>query len=157
MDTAVVVTHAAATWFLAGLIWTIQVVHYPLFAEVGTERFPTYEAAHSARITWVIVLPWALQGLTTAALLLAPPGGVSRWLVLGLAVLAAIPVVVTVAYSVPAHTILGGGFDAAAHARLTGTNWLRTAAWTAHALLVVPLLVQTLRGRLRPARDLRPG
>lgn len=148
MSQTVVLAHAASTWFLTGLIWTIQVVHYPLFAAVGEDRFVAYEAAHSARITWIIAIPWAVQGLTTAALLFDPPAGVGRGLVLALAVLAAIPVIVTIALSVPAHTILGGGFDAVAHGRLTGTNWLRTAAWTAHAVLVIPLLVVTLgRGR----------
>jgi hypothetical protein len=57
---------------------------------------------------------------------------VPRWLVWLGAVLAAVPVLVTVTLSVPAHEQLAGGFDAAAHARLVGTNWLRTLAWTAH-------------------------
>ena len=32
---ALLAAHAAATWALVGLIWTVQVVHYPLFALVG--------------------------------------------------------------------------------------------------------------------------
>ncbi len=143
----VVVAHAVSTLFMVGMIWTIQLVHYPLFAAVGPDRFPAYEAAHSARITWVIVLPWAIQGLTTLALLLSPPAGVPRTLVYAAAALAAIPVVVTIAFSVPAHSVLSGGFDAAAHARLVGTNWLRTAAWTAHGGVATALLVLTLRPR----------
>ncbi len=141
----VVVAHAVSTLFMAGMIWTIQVVHYPLFAEVGTDRFPAYEAAHSARITWVIVLPWAVQGVTTLALLLSSPAGVPRALVWAAAVLAAIPVVVTIVWSVPAHGALSDGFDAAAHARLVGTNWLRTAAWTLHGAVATALLVLSLR------------
>ena len=31
---ALLLVHLAATWFLAGLIWVIQLVHYPLFAAV---------------------------------------------------------------------------------------------------------------------------
>lgn len=143
----VVVAHAVSTVFMAGMIWTIQVVHYPLFAEVGPERFPAYEAAHSARITWVILVPWAVQGLTTVALLVSPPAGVPRSLVYAAAVLAAIPVMVTIAFSVPAHGELASGFDAAAHARLVGTNWLRTAAWTAHGAVATVLLVLALRLR----------
>ena len=140
-----VVAHVAATLFLAGMIWTIQVVHYPLFALVGEDGFVAYEQRHSARITAVIVVPWAVQGLTTAALLLAPPAGLPRWMVWAAAVLAAVPVVVTVLASVPAHTVLGDGFDAAAHARLVGTNWLRTAAWTLHGALGVAMLVVLFR------------
>ena len=141
----VVVAHLVSTVFLTGMIWTIQVVHYPLFALVGQDRFPAYEAAHSARITAVIALPWAVQGLTTLALLLVPPAGLPRGLVWTAAVLAALPVVVTVLASVPAHSALGEGFDAAAHARLVTTNWLRTAAWTLHSAVAVGMLVVLVR------------
>jgi hypothetical protein len=140
----VVVAHAVATLVLVGVIWTIQVVHYPLFAAVGTDGFAAYEAAHSTRITALIALPWAVQGLTTVALLLAPPAGQPRWLVWLAAALAVVPVLVTVALSVPAHQQLADGFDAAAHARLVGTNWLRTAAWTVHGAVATALLVQTV-------------
>jgi hypothetical protein len=141
----VVVAHAVATLVLVGIIWTIQVVHYPLFAAVGAEAFVAYEAAHATRITALIAVPWAVQGLTTAALVVAPPAGAPRWLVWVAALLAAAPVLVTVTMSVPAHERLAGGFDAAAHARLVGTNWLRTAAWTAHGAVATVLLVLTLR------------
>jgi hypothetical protein len=142
-----VAAHAASTLFMVGMIWTIQVVHYPLFASVGLDEFPAYEAAHSARITWVIVIPWAVQGLTTLALLVTPPDGVPRWLPWAGAVLAAIPVLVTILASVPAHSVLTNGFDAEAHARLVGTNWLRTLAWSAHGIVATVIAVLALRGR----------
>lgn len=141
----VVIAHAVATLVLVGVIWTIQVVHYPLFAAVGADGFAAYEAAHSTRIGALIALPWAVQGITTLALLLAPPAGVPRWLVWLAAVLAAVPVVVTVTMSVPAHRLLADGFDAVAHARLVGTNWLRTLAWSAHGVVATVLLVLTAR------------
>jgi hypothetical protein len=139
----VVVAHAVATLVLVGIIWTIQVVHYPLFAAVGADGFAAYEAAHSTRITALIAVPWAVQGATTLALLLSPPAGVPRWLVLLAAMLAAVPVLVTMTMSVPAHQALAAGFDATAHARLVGTNWLRTLAWSAHGVVATVLLVLT--------------
>jgi hypothetical protein len=142
-----VAVHAASTLFMVGMIWTIQVVHYPLFASVGLDEFPAYEAAHSTRITAVIVLPWAVQGLTTLALLAATPAGVPRWLPWLGAVLAAIPVLVTILASVPAHSALAAGFDADAHARLVGTNWARTLAWSAHGVVATVIAVLALRGR----------
>jgi hypothetical protein len=136
----VVLVHVAVTVFLAGVIWTVQVVHYPLLGRLGPEAFVDALADHSRRITRLIAVPWALQGASTAWLLVRPPAGVSAALVWLLAVLAAIPVVVTVAASIPALRLLGGGFDAAVHARLLATNWLRTAAWTAHAAVGVVIL-----------------
>lgn len=137
----VVVAHAVATLFLAGLIWTIQVVHYPLFAHVG-DGFVAFHTRHSTRIAWLTAVPWAVQGVTTAALLLWHPTGVDRWLVWLTAGAAAVTVAVTVVLSIPRHEALGHGFDATAHRALVVTNWLRTAAWSVGGAAAVAILWQ---------------
>ena len=73
------VANLACAWFLAGLIWTIQVVHYPLFSRVGREGFAAYEQAHSGMIT-PLVGPVMLAELAAAALLVAArPRAVPAW------------------------------------------------------------------------------
>lgn len=134
-----------STLWLAGMIWTIQVVHYPLFDMVGADGFAAYEAAHSARISALLLGPWAVQGVCTAWLILAPPAGVPRWLALLGGVFAAATVATTVLVSVPQHQVLGNGFDATAHARLVTTNWWRVVAWTGHAGIALWSLVLHLR------------
>lgn len=145
MVIGVLVAQAAATVWLAGMIWTVQVVHYPLFALVGEDGFSAYAAAHTTRISLLLLGPWAVQGVTTAWVLLSRPRGVPWWMVLAAAAAAAATVVVTVAVSVPQHDVLGDGFDAHAHARLVWTNWWRTLAWSVHAVLAVWMLVRHLR------------
>jgi hypothetical protein len=81
--------------------------------------------------------------VTTVWLLARPPAGVPTVLVWSAAVLAALPVAVTLAMSVPAHRALGSGFDPSVHARLLTTNWLRTVAWTAHAAVALGILLRT--------------
>jgi len=44
-----------STLYLTGLIWTIQIVHYPLFSLVGKNEFIDYHSAHSARISWKVI------------------------------------------------------------------------------------------------------
>jgi hypothetical protein len=39
--------HVGATLFMVGVIWFVQVVHYPLFSRVGLEKFSLYSEAHS--------------------------------------------------------------------------------------------------------------
>ena len=141
-ETIVVLAHAASTLFLVGTIWTVQVVHYPLMALVGEDRFVDYAAAHSPRMAGVVMVPWTVQGITTAWLLLATPEGVPSWLVIAAAVAAAVPVIVTVVASVPSHVRLGDGFDTDAHRRLVRTNWIRTLAWTAHAPIAFAIVVR---------------
>lgn len=138
----VALLHAASTLILVGIIWTVQLVHYPLMALVRPEGFVAYEAAHAPRMAAVVALPWGVQGLTTLALLLAPPPGVPGGLIIAAAIAAAVPVLVTVIASVPAHAKLSRGFDATVHRRLVRTNWLRTAAWTVHVPIALAIVVR---------------
>ena len=129
---ALLLVHLAATAALAGLGWVVQRVVYPAFRVVGTtgERaaWRAVHAAHTRAITPVVGVPWLVQGLALAALLLRD--GLSPLLVLT-GVLALVPVVVTVGVSVPLHRRLDGPYDDAAARRLITTNWLRTGSWTA--------------------------
>jgi hypothetical protein len=124
---ALLAAHAAATWALVGLIWTVQVVHYPLFASVGGEEFRRYHARHTRQITWVVAPLMAVE-LVTALLLLAR-GEREPWLVASVAPLA-FNWLATWRVQIPLHNQLAAGFDADAHRRLVTSNWGRTAAWS---------------------------
>ena len=63
----VLIAHVGATLAMTGLIWLIQCVHYPLFAQVGAEAFQDYHARHTQWIT-PIVGPLMLIELGTAVL-----------------------------------------------------------------------------------------
>lgn len=133
------VVHAAVTWCLVGLIWTIQLLQYPLFAHVGEAGFAAYHARHSRSITF-LVGPLMLVELVTAVALVARPTGVSplvTWVGLGLVV---VIWGATALVSVPIHARLGAGFDRAEIARLVATNWIRTVAWTARGVLLAVAL-----------------
>jgi heme exporter protein D len=136
-----VTTHLISTLFMAGVIWTVQLVHYPLMALVGPENFAAYEAAHAPRMAAVVMVPWTFQGITLAGLLLAVPEGVAPALVWGAALTALVPVIVTITASVPAHRRLAAGFDRATHRRLVASNWIRTAGWTGHSAIAVAIAV----------------
>jgi hypothetical protein len=144
MNKELLVLHFATTWFLVGLIWMVQVVHYPLFARVGSAEFAGYAAAHAHLITYVVG-PLMLLELMTAIVLLAQwPPALPGWIGwLGLALVGVIWLT-TMFVSVPLHARLATGFDAQAHALLVGTNWIRTLAWTARGLLMAWLLYNTL-------------
>ena len=124
--------HAAACCFLAGLVWVVQVVVYPGFLEVGdTPGWARVHAAHSARMTRVVMLPWAVQGLTLAALLVTRPAPLSLLSLASISGLAT--VVLTATLSVPLHGRLSS-YDETVVRRLVATNWCRTAAWTVAAV-----------------------
>ena len=130
--------HAAAVCALAGLIWVVQLVLYPGFLLVGgCPDWPAFHAAHSRRMAGVVVLPWAVQGVTLAALLLTRP--VPLWLLALAALCALATVLLTVAVSVPLHSRLSA-YDVDVARALIRTNWWRTAAWTGAAACGVAML-----------------
>ena len=53
--------HLAATLFMTGLIWFVQVVHYPLMAQVPKQHFKAFQQAHVTRTTWVVGPPMLLE------------------------------------------------------------------------------------------------
>ncbi|MCG5054703.1 MAG: hypothetical protein KA712_17210 [Myxococcales bacterium] len=133
----VMLVHAAATLAMTGLIWFVQLVHYPLFAFVGEDAFARYEAHHQTRTTW-IVAPLMLAELATAVLLvIVPPAGVSPLTARVALGLLALVWLSTAAWQVPLHRRLARGFDAPQIRTLVRSNWLRTLAWTARAALVL--------------------
>jgi hypothetical protein len=142
MGKLVFIGNIVATLYLAGLIWTIQVVHYPLFAKVGSAGWLDYHSAHNAAITAIVALPMLVELGLSFALLAARPDKLPLWIAyvgFGLALLVWIS---TAALSVPIHGQLSAGLDIAAVERLVATNWVRTLAWTAHsALLAYGLLL----------------
>jgi len=135
-------SHAAATLGMFGVIWFVQVVHYPLMARVGAQGFAAYEREHARRTTFVVA-PLMLVELGTGIALAfgLAGGGTMRWWI-GLALIALIWIS-TFALQVPQHARLASGFDADAHSRLEATNWIRTALWTARAGIVLWGLART--------------
>jgi uncharacterized membrane protein len=128
----------AATLYMTGLIWFVQVVHYPLFARVGAAQFGTYERMHQ-QYTGYVVVPGMLLELATAVFLAvyARPAHMTAtvaWVALGLLVVAWLS---TFLLQVPQHQLLADGFNAASHERLVGSNWVRTAAWSGRACLLL--------------------
>ncbi len=130
-------THLTATLFMVGVIWFVQIVHYPLFDRVGPSVFTAYADAHSRLTTYVVGPPMLLELSTGVLLLLFRPVNVpAAVLWVGLALIAVIWLS-TAFLQVPRHEILGIDFDSIAHQGLVATNWIRTVAWTFRGALVL--------------------
>ncbi|GIU73068.1 MAG: hypothetical protein KatS3mg004_0155 [Bryobacteraceae bacterium] len=136
------VLHAAATWFLAGLVWFVQLVHYPLMAEAARADFVRYEALHQRYTTWIVAPVMTLEAALAVWLTAHPPENLPGWSVLVAAGLLAGIWASTFAVQVPIHARLAAGFDARVHRRLVRSNWFRTAAWSVRAVIAAMWLVR---------------
>ena len=66
------VVNLLATWYMVGLTWMVQIVHYNLFDRVGREQFVRYEADHGRLITPIVAVPMLVE-IVTACLSRPPP------------------------------------------------------------------------------------
>lgn len=134
-----------ATWFMTGVIWFVQVVHYPSFAGVGGDGFAAYHRRHTRRTTVVVLPPMVVEAGTAVALAVWPPAGVGAAVLwAGAAAVVAIWAS-TFLVQAPCHDRLAGGFDAQCHRRLCATNWLRTALWSGRAAAMAYVAYRVLR------------
>ena len=132
--------HAAATLTMVGIIWFVQVVHYPLFAAVGPDGFVAYEARHTQLTAWVVGPPMAVEGVTALLLVAARPDGVPIALALASLALLGVVTASTVSFQVPIHGRLSQRWDPGDAQRLVQTNWIRTIGWTARGVLALTVV-----------------
>ena len=59
--------NVAATLMMTGVIWFVQVVHYPLMEQVGASGFVTYEKLHTRWTTYVVAPPMLVEAATALA------------------------------------------------------------------------------------------
>jgi uncharacterized membrane protein len=138
------VLNLASTCVMVGVIWFVQLVHYPLLALIGVDRAPEIAAQHQRRTARVVGLPMAVEGVTTLVLLFARPDGVDAWLAWAGAVVLAVVLAATVFLSVPLHERMADSPDATIGRRLVVTNWPRTIGWSARAVLAGVMLSQAI-------------
>ena len=137
--------HFAATWMMTGLIWTIHVVHYPLFDKVGEATYEAFQTEHMRRISQLLLVPWGVESLTALALVVAAPTARLRVLaIMGLVLVGAI-LLVTGLGAAPIHGRLVDGFDAGEHRRLLQVDLVRTLMWTVRGLLAGVIVWLTVR------------
>lgn len=136
-----------STLAMVGLIWFVQVVHYPMFRQVGIEAFPDYIRLHQRLTTWVVAPFMLLEAFSSVGLLYWRPAGVPPyWLWTGIALVFVIWIS-TAVLQVPRHgALVEKGFCSAQHTALVATNWLRTVAWTARGLLITTIVCCLIPG-----------
>jgi hypothetical protein len=147
MEDAVLVLNVLASWTMVGVIWFVQVVHYPLLSVVPVESASAVAVEHQRRTGWVVMLPMTIEGVTTLLLLAMVPAGVA-WFVPWLAgIPLAVALGATVLLSVPRHARMASNPDPTVGRELVTTNWVRTIAWSLRGLVGAGMLLAALAER----------
>ena len=127
---------------LTGIIWMVQLVHYPGFLRVGREAGIDYQHFHRQRMGWLII-PLMLTELAVAGWLLFTPMTFIVMEYLNYAAFGLLMLVwlVTFLRAVPLHQQLSKkGYEPETTRKLIKTNWWRTIAWSLRSLMIIGLI-----------------
>lgn len=144
MSDFVLLLNLVSTFTMVGVIWFVQVVHYPLLAVVPVESASGVAVDHQRRTGWVVMIPMTVEGFTTLGLLKWVPDCVAWWVPWLNGVFLAVALGCTVLLSVPRHARMAARPDASVGRELVLTNWPRTIAWTARGVVVALMLLARL-------------
>lgn len=133
----VVLVQFATTMAMVGLIWFVQIVHYPLFSQVGVDHFLGYERLHRRNTSYVVMPIMLMELLSSTFLLFDHPSSIPLAATMFGLLLLVVIWGSTFSIQVPLHNRLSENYDPTAHRRLVTSNWLRTAGWSLRGILVL--------------------
>lgn len=118
---------------LVVLIWLVQLVIYPAFAEIDPGKFVAWHSRYTRAITWIVGPLMLGQAIAMGRLVAIRP----RIPNILAAILVAVCWAVTARVAVPLHEMLqSGGHHEARIRHLVKINWIRTVAWSLAFLLL---------------------
>ena len=132
--------HFLSTVFMLGLIWFVQIVHYPLFGYVGSKEFKTFHENHKILITPVVGIVMIVELVTAGILIFQIPKGIPNWTAIVGIILLGIIWYSTLFLQIPYHNKLSSKFDENVLMMLIKTNWIRTICWSLRGIIVLIML-----------------
>ncbi|REL24585.1 hypothetical protein DYD21_18540 [Rhodohalobacter sp. SW132] len=132
--------HLVATAFMTGLIWVIQLLHYPLFDHIEKSDFTRQMDLHRLRISF-IVIPVMLAELFTGLYLLFTVFSGNFLFMINILLIGLIWLS-TFLLQMPIHLKLAESHSSGRVKKLVQSNWVRTALWTIRLILLIYLSIQ---------------
>ena len=138
--------HAGATLMMTGLIWFVQIVHYPLTAMVPPSELAAYSVKHAARTTLVVAPLMVAEAVTAGLILWLQPPEVSLSMSLAGVILLIVIWSSTAVLQVRHHRSIQETGDPGRVRVLVAFNWIRTVAWSGRAVIGLVMLTNAGSG-----------
>ncbi len=128
--------HLIFSAIMVGVIWVIQLVHYPSFHFIDKDIYDSFQKFHMNKIS-IIVIPVMILELVTGFLLLI---GNSKniLIIISFGILILIWGITGLFFS-DAHGKLISGYNELIVNKLVSMNWIRTVLWTFKMILLLYL------------------
>jgi hypothetical protein len=126
--------HLIFTSLMVGVIWVIQLVHYPSFHYVKKDNYPLFQRFHMQRIS-IIVMPLMIIELLSGSYLVYDRLYLNIYFLSSILILLVIWLLTAVIFS-GLHQRLEQGYDESLVNKMILYNWIRTSLWTLRLLLI---------------------
>jgi len=124
-----------STSFMVGVIWVIQLLHYPSFHFINDQKYIEFQHFHMQRISFIVIPAMLIE--LASALSLAYFFRSSLTIIL-LALLLGIWGI-TFIFFTNIHQKLTNGYDHIVVNRLVQINWFRTALWSLRFIILLSI------------------
>ena len=124
-----------STSVMSGVIWVIQLLHYPSFHFINEKKYVEFQHFHMERISFIVIPVMIIE--LTSALLLVYFFRSSLTIIL-LAFLLGIWGI-TFIFFTNIHQKLTNGYDYSIVDRLVQINWYRTALWSLRFIILLSI------------------
>lgn len=141
MYSAPILFNLIASIMLAGIIWFVQLVQFPLFQQVKPAHFLRYEISFKQSSSWFLLVFFLLEAYGTIGVL-AIHRAEHPLLVWSNLILFAFVWITTIGITTPIHTSLMQRYLPEKIRLLHSANWLRTVGWTLKAAVAVLLFIK---------------
>ena len=124
-----------STSVMVGVIWVIQLLHYPSFHFINDQKYIEFQHFHMQRISFIVIPVMLIELAST--LLLSYFFRSSLTIIL-LALLLGIWGI-TFIFFTNMHQKLTNGFDPSIVDKLVKINWSRTALWSLRLIILLSI------------------
>ena len=128
--------HLVATSIMVGVIWVIQLVHYPSFHYIDRSRYELFQDFHMRSISWIVFPLMSVELITGILLIQSPVFGHSNKLFFISMILLALIWFLTATLFISIHKNLSNGYNKNIIYRLVNLNWLRTILWSLRMVFI---------------------
>ena len=134
---SILIINIFSAFFATGLIWTIQLVHYPSMRFVSRDKFELFHSFHQLRISIIAMPLMAIELITTIILFMHNINNESSLIFKINLIIVTLIWFSTFFIQVPLHQKLSKGKKTSLIDKLVLTNWFRTVLWTLRSILII--------------------
>ena len=131
--------HLVLASIMVGVIWVIQLVHYPSFRYTDKEKYVSFQIFHMRNISFIVMPVMTLEFLSGLLLVLYHSNHVSLLRISFFLLL--IIWLVTALFFAQIHQKLSKGYDETLVRKLVSLNWIRTLLWTIRTIIITYCLI----------------